>query len=120
MANAADPKAVKEAARKDKERAARYRDNLQEVLGTPSGRLVMWELLSVAGVFESMFHRDAGVMAYNAGRQDFGHRIMADILAADETLYLVMEREARERATRDRVGTQDAPQSATIEERADA
>ena len=118
MRNAADPKAVKDAARKEKERATRLRDNLQEVLGTASGRLVLWELMGMAGVYESVFHRDAGVMAYHAGRQDFGHRILADVIATDATLYVLMEREARERDDRDRVGTEDAAQpGATTEER---
>jgi hypothetical protein len=66
---------------------------------SPAVRLVMWELLSQAGVYGSVWHASA-LIHYNAGRQDFGHELMAQLLDADEGAYDLMTKEARERAKR--------------------
>jgi hypothetical protein len=95
------PKQVKRAGRIEKDRAGRFRELLTAVLGLPAGRALLWELLGRAKVNASVFHRDQAVMAYSSGRQDFGHELLAEIIAADSTLYLQMEREARDRDKRD-------------------
>lgn len=102
VSNAGDPKQVKEAARVEKSRAERFGLDLKGTLETMPGRALLWALIGRARVYGSVFHRDAGVMAYNAGRQDFGHELMAEIISTDPALYLTMEREARDRDTRDR------------------
>src|SRR5262245_38935415 len=98
--NAADPQQVKRADRKERRteeiRLAAY----ATVMASPEGRFVMWDLLGMAGVFRSVY-AGGDLTAYNAGRQDFGHELMAMLLRVDEPCYEAMEREARFRARRD-------------------
>lgn len=105
--NAADEKQVSRAARKDRRKDAQRLAMTLAVLGTPEGRAFCWELLEKARVFESIWHPSAAIH-YNAGRQDFGHELMADLIKADERLYLQMETEARGRARRENAETDAA------------
>lgn len=98
--NAADPQQVRRAARKEKQLEERFTNALRDIMGTPSGRLVMWELLSRAGVYRSIWVMTAEIH-YRAGQQDFGHMIQAEILKAGEDGYELMAREARLRAQRE-------------------
>lgn len=95
--SASDPRQVKHAERKDRQRRERFDDALRAVLAEASGRLVLWELLTRAGIYRSIWDPSARIH-YNAGRQDFGHELLASILEADEEGYLLMEREQRGRA----------------------
>src|SRR3954471_4533470 len=92
--NAADRKKVERADRVQRRRESRFTDALRAVLATPTGRIVAWELLRRARVYESIWDPSSKIH-YNAGRQDFGHELLAVIVEADGTLYLEMEREAR-------------------------
>jgi len=93
--NAADPRQVRYAERKSREVEARFFDALKDVLGTASGRFVCWVLLERAGIYRSIWDPSAKIH-YNAGRQDFGHELLAALLAADEEGYQRMEREMRQ------------------------
>lgn len=99
--NAADPAQVKRAGRIERDKAKEFGALMQATMASADARALLWALLGRAKIYQSVFHRDSNVMAYNAGRQDFGHEIMAEIIAADPALYLQMEREARDRDTRD-------------------
>lgn len=92
--NAGDRDQVRRAERMARRRGARFTDALRGVLATPAGRIVAWELLHRARVYESIWDPSSKIH-YNAGRQDFGHELLALIVEADGTLYLEMEREAR-------------------------
>ncbi len=92
--NAADPQQVKFAERKEKARARRFEGALRAVLSTPEGRIVCWELIRRARVFESIWDPSAKIH-YLAGRQDYGHELLATLLGVDEEAYLLMERECR-------------------------
>jgi hypothetical protein len=92
--NVADPQQVAYGKRKEKEREARSLDALRAVLRTPAGRIVVWDLLTRAGIFRSIWDPSAKVH-YNAGRQDFGHELLASCLEADAEAYQLMEREMR-------------------------
>lgn len=105
--NASDPAQVKRAGRIERERAKEFLGNLRAVLDTGYGRSVMWEMLERAGVFRSIYHPSSAIY-YNAGRQDYGHELLAALIEADPTLYQTMEREARERKTRDAAATDAA------------
>lgn len=105
--NAADEKQVSRAARKEQRKEAQRLVMTKAALATYDGRAFCWELLAKARVFESIWHPSAQIH-YNAGRQDFGHELMADLIAADEQLYLTMETEARARARRDNAETDAA------------
>lgn len=108
VVNAADPKQVKRAGRIEKEREASFLDGLREVMGTAAGRALVWQLIGRTKVYSSVFDRDAGVMAYLSGRQDVGHELLASAIECDATLYLDMEREARERDVRAQEATNAA------------
>jgi len=110
--NAADPQQVRRAARKDERREARRLAAYRLVLGTEAGRFVFWDLIANAGVFESIWHPSAAIH-YNSGRQDYGHKIMADLLRADEDAYDLMNREMRALAKSDARETEAAHVSAT-------
>lgn len=98
--NAANPQQLRHATRKEKQRLERRLGALRAVMATPEGRMVMWELLERAGIFRSIWHPSAQIH-YNAGRQDFGHEILAWLTDADEEAYLTMEREMRTLARRE-------------------
>lgn len=117
--NAADPRAVYGAGRRATRRERRFRMALATVLETPAGRLVFGErdygLLARAGLYESTFHREPTVMAHKAGRQDFGHWLLTELIEANETCYLEMEREMRALAASD-VAETVAAQTPSVEE----
>lgn len=115
--NAADPKQVKRAERKAREREALFQDALKAILATSAGRVVLWELLARARVFESIWHPSAEIH-YLAGRQDYGHELMAMLVDADDELFFLMQQEARARAKRDDRAT-DAAHTAGAEESID-
>lgn len=98
--NAADAGQVKHAGRKDRDRRQREMDDLRAVLATPFGRRFVWRLLSHCKVFESIWHPSALIHA-NAGRQDVGHYLMAEIVEANEDMLLMMMTEARIEVKRD-------------------
>lgn len=98
--NAADPVQVRRAGKKDQDKGELFRAALVAVMGTVPGRAFVWGLLERAGVYQSIWSPNAEIH-YRAGRQDYGHELMADVLAADEELFLQMEREARGRVKKD-------------------
>ena len=105
--NAADPQQVRRAARKEKDREALLADALRSTLSQPAGRFVLWDLLERAGIYTSVFAASDRIY-YNAGRQDFGHELLALLVACDEDLYALMEKEARDRKVRENRSTDAA------------
>ncbi len=101
--NAADPRQVAHAERKERRREERVRVAIRNVLAMPAGRLLLWELLGRAGVYQSVFDASGSRTFYNAGRQDFGHELLALLVDADQEGYLEMEREARAFARNEQV-----------------
>jgi hypothetical protein len=114
MTDAASRKQNDYAARVEKDRAELLRSSIQAVMGTTAGRLLMWELLERAGVYQSIWTPNAEIH-YRAGRQDFGHELMALLTDANEELYEQMAREARHRVKREEAGSK-AVQASTAEE----
>jgi hypothetical protein len=96
--NAANPEHVDRlediAERTEKDRIYAIRETLRSY----QGRRVLWDLLTACGVFSSVFSAEPLAMAFSAGQQDLGHKLQADLLTADESLYDQMAREARARA----------------------
>jgi hypothetical protein len=99
--NAANREYVKSADRLAREREAQRRMALHEVLKHYEGRRVLWDLLTASGVFRSIATGPQDIH-YLAGRQDFGHELIADIVSVSEDLYQLMEKDARHRAKRAR------------------
>lgn len=101
--NAADPRQVAQGSRIARAREARFLNSLRAVMETEPGRIVMLELIRRCKVFESIWHASAEIH-YNAGRQDFGHELMATLVDQNLDAYQLMEREGwewlkREQAT---------------------
>ncbi|MGC9196341.1 MAG: hypothetical protein ACP5IL_12940 [Syntrophobacteraceae bacterium] len=93
--NAAEPEHVKGRKEKLKTRDLQKKGALRSLLITPDGRLWMWDLLSLCGVYHSSFSNDALVMAFNEGRRDAGNRLIAEINRLDggPELYRLMASE---------------------------
>jgi hypothetical protein len=94
--NAADPRKVRYAGRKEKDRAKLYDEALKAAMTQPAVRFVMWEILSRAGIYETLTETNASIY-FKTGRRNFGLEILADLMRVDENLYLAMEAEARAR-----------------------
>jgi hypothetical protein len=112
--NTADPKQVGARARRAKDAARRRHDDTKAVLSTPAGRRLIWYLLERAGVFESVMGPD-GVIQYQAGRQDFGHEIMALVEASDPEAIFALMREARDERIKEQ-RTQQAEQTPAVKD----
>lgn len=98
--SATDPKQIRLARRLEQRRQVRLAAAIKSVMNTQEGRLMMWELLGTCGIFSSVWEASAKIH-YNAGRQDVGHELLADLHAVDTNLYLLMEREMRALAARE-------------------
>lgn len=105
--NAASPDQVKRAARLERQAAELARAALAEVMTTIAGRIVLWDLLDRAGVYRSIWSPNVEIH-YRAGRQDFGHELMAHLLEVSEQNFMLMESEARARTRRDNASTDAA------------
>lgn len=90
--NAGDPKQVKTGKQKEKLRRESEINDIKAVMETKFGRRFMWRILSHCKVFESIWHGSA-LIHYQSGVQDVGHFVMAEIIAADKELFLLMQNE---------------------------
>lgn len=98
VGNASDAQQVKSAARKERDVSERAMEDMRFVLAQPQGRRVFWRLLEKCRVFNSI-HETSSLIHYNAGQQDLGHYIMAEIARADEDkLFLMMKEHSSELA----------------------
>lgn len=93
--NASDSKQVREAEKKVRFDRTSELDDIKAVLSNPQGRRFLWKLLAHCRVSESIWHPSA-LIHYNAGIQDVGHFIQAEIVAADQDAYIKMMVENRE------------------------
>lgn len=99
--NAADREQVTRAERAEKRIEERFQASLQAVMATPEGRLVLWSYLGRFGVYRGVYAESPQRMAFEAGRQQCGHDLLADLVRASDELYQVMEREMRAMADLD-------------------
>lgn len=91
--NAADEKQVKNLqSEEEKERELELAD-LRNVVSTPQGRRVLWRLMTHCRVFGSVFNHSGSMTYYNAGMQDVGHFIQAEVITAKKEAYFEMMRE---------------------------
>jgi hypothetical protein len=95
VANAADVRQVKEAKKRVSKKDELLRADLKVVLSTVQGRRLVWRWLSECHTFRSVFSTDTATMAYLAGQQDIGHRMMAEIAQAHPDAYIEMMVEQR-------------------------
>lgn len=90
--NLADADKVSSANARIKEKRRQELNDLRTVLGNESGRRLVWRLLEECKTFGSVWENSAKIH-YNAGRQDLGHFIMAEIVEADENLLFKLMKE---------------------------
>ncbi len=80
---AGDPEQVKGRKERQKTRDLQKKTALRAIMSEPGGRMWMWDLLSLCGVYHSSFSSDALVMAFNEGRRDIGNHLIAEIHRLD-------------------------------------
>jgi hypothetical protein len=112
--NAADPKQVKAGARAEKRAREIELDDLRVLLASPAGRRFLWRVLGYCK-FASDIWDGSSRIHFNAGVQNVGHWMLAEITAADEEAFFLMMREnsdrlKREAATAEAVRTDRADQ----------
>lgn len=95
--NAADEGQVKNADEKEKRGRERDLDDLFTVLSTIQGRRFVWRYLSLCGVFRTSFAGEIGQTAFNEGSRIVGLTMLNDINEADDTAYMKMLKESKER-----------------------
>jgi hypothetical protein len=80
--NASDPQQVKAAGKRAAWARRQELEDVRAVLALPGGRRLIWRLLERCRVFESIAAPTAETTYYNAGQQDVGHFLMAEVAAA--------------------------------------
>jgi len=75
--------------------------NVVSVMATPQGKDVIWEILSLCGIYDNQFTGNSGTF-FNEGRRSVGLDIVQMINDADPTSYarLLLERAKTEEEQR--------------------
>lgn len=94
ITNAADATQVKKARKTQRHLRAQELEDLRAVLGTLAGRRLVWRLLKRCGTFMSTIGTTDAMTNYNAGRQDLGHFLLAEITAAQPDMLPQLMQEA--------------------------
>jgi hypothetical protein len=99
--NAGDAQHVAKAKSRQKTRGLQKKAAFRRFMSDPEGRMFMWDLLTLCGIFHSSFSVDAVRTAFNEGRRDIGLRLLADINQLSPELYIRMvgENQAKEKET---------------------
>lgn len=95
--NAADPKQVGIAEKREKDDRDRELSDLRVVLSSVEGRRLLWRLMGKFKWGQAVFNVDATVMAFNAGMQNAGNYLVSEITEADDQQLLVMMQESQAR-----------------------
>lgn len=96
VTNAADRKQVKQAEKVVRSNQEYYMDSLKNVMATKDGRRVLWDFLSKCGIYAEIWEPSAKIH-FNAGKRSVGLKVLGDITECDEDLFLIMQKENRER-----------------------
>lgn len=94
--NAADPKAVKAARKKELRGRDREVEDLRFVLKSPQGMRVIWNMLCKCGAFQSVLHSSGSMVYYNAGKQDLGHWLLSEVQEVDPNKLIEMMIQSKE------------------------
>lgn len=82
--------------RKETRRLEVFLAALRVLMETQEGRFVAWHWLDRAGINRSIWDDSGMQVHFNAGQQEFGFAMKADIVAASPELFELMNREMRE------------------------
>lgn len=74
---------------------AKYLDDWREVLSTPAGRRIIWDLLGGMGFQRDLFNVDPLIMAMNCGQHKLALAMAKDIEEAVPGIYARMTNEFR-------------------------
>lgn len=98
--DAGNVKQVEQHQRSAKLRREEEVEHLRSVLGTVSGRAVLWRLLSDCGIYRLSYHNNPQETAFREGKRSHGLALLADIQQAVPSAYVQMQQEAsvRERS----------------------
>lgn len=88
--NAGDEHDVKRRKQSRKIRELQKEAALLALMGTPEGRMWMWDLLTECGIFQTSFSSDALRMAFAEGQRNIGLRRVAEINRLGPELYARM------------------------------
>lgn len=114
--NAADPKQVKLAERKEKDLREQELADLRELLKTEAGRRFVWRVMGYCK-FGSDIWDPSSRIHFLAGLQHVGNWLLAEVTAADEEAFFLMMRENQQRV-RKAESEAEAARTARAEERA--
>jgi len=82
---------------------AKYLDDWREVLSTPQGKRIVWDLLGGMGYQRDMFNSDPLIMAMNCGQYKLAIALIKDIEEAIPGMVFRMQNEYRSaQANRDK------------------
>jgi hypothetical protein len=95
--NAGDAQQVAKAKSRQKTRSLQKKAAFRRFMSDAEGRMFMWDLLTLCGIFHSSFSIDALRCAFNEGRRDIGLRLLADINQLSPDLYMRMVGENQEK-----------------------
>lgn len=101
VTDASNVKQVESARQRERSRRQRLENAYRAVLTTEPGRIVLWDIISRAGVFASPWSNSAMEIHRNVGRSDYGRELLADLIELDPVLYMQMEADARHQQRRD-------------------
>lgn len=90
VGNAADKQQVEDAAQAEKRGRMREVDDMRSVLSSSQGRRVLWRIMQQCGVNQTVLGDTDARTNFNAGRQDVGHFVLAEIVEAAPARYLEM------------------------------
>lgn len=114
--NAADPKQVRLAERKEKDARELELSDLRELLKTEPGRRFVWRVLGHCQLFSDIWDPSSRIH-FNAGVQHVGNWLTAEIIAANEESFFLMMRENQARVRKQQEEA-EATRTARAEERA--
>lgn len=69
------------------------RAELKDVLGTPSGRWVMWRVLARCGIYTRSLSETDSLTAFHEGRRSVGLELLIEIRNAEPEAYIKMQTE---------------------------
>lgn len=93
--NALNGGQIKRARRREERRQQAFDLALAAVMRSTEGAVVLWEVLRMAGVNQTVMSAGRDNVLYMAGRQDIGHELLAHMVRVDTDAYVAMEHAMR-------------------------
>jgi hypothetical protein len=94
MIDATNPSHVKLRNRRERRAEERHRADIKAIWATPEGRRYLWSLMALAGISKTTFTGQSLTGAFKQGEQNFGFRVLADVMEVCPDAYLLAMREA--------------------------